>query len=765
MTSKNKHMYFIIVEGYDAGRICYIEEKRYLSKFEVITPSFLPVRILGCSVDSSVLVTHIQPLTMQEAELLQALGEREERLRAVQDSKGLDHALTLTKGSRVTVQVEVEGEWFQGVIRYIGGTIPKRHPDPITGKLFGIELQGKDKGKGCNDGKYGSEKLFTCSKDCGVFAPFTRVRPCATTPPQTPGETLAVGDRVTFFMNDDGSRNGMVMELKEKDNETLVVISPDMNEKGESGETISIPLESVIKEELLAPGPSSKSQLDGADSATRMWSDAGETGQLSLDSVVEVELYEGKTVYGTVRWIGKLPGMEGTRVGLELEEETGVGDGTFRGEHFFSCLPKRGLFIKLDSCRPDSRFQTAGDREGTLTKSLSNKHTERNGALSTVVPDRVAPLRSEQVLQVLVGEMKGIQGHCNSCYMDSALFSLFSCSSVLDSLLFKSTKQQDAPVQTTLLQQIVNPLRRNGFVPSENVMKLRRQLRDGEHSDHTFTTEEKDPEEFLTLIMQRILCLEPLLKLSAGEKVQDSYCYQIFLDQNHSLVLPTVQQLLENSLHSAGLRLAEVPSCLILQMPRFGKKFKMFNMIIPSLELDISDLLSESPRECVLCGQLAGMECTDCFKDPAFGITGFKQFCRTCSTQVHSHPQRKTHHPSPLRLPEGYPPSGALRTPPREKLQLFAVLCIETSHYVSFVRHGPQTHDWIFFDSMADRKGEEDGFNIPMVQACPEVGRYLQMPLAELSTQVPRDMEGVAKRLFCDAYMYLYQSPGMALYR
>lgn len=47
---------------------------------------------------------------------------------------------------------------------------------------------------------------------------------------------------------------------------------------------------------------------------------------------------------------------------------------------------------------------------------------------------------------------------------------------------------------------------------------------------------------------------------SAGGKVQESYCYQIFLDQNHSLVLPTVQQLLEHSFHSAGLKLAEVRS-------------------------------------------------------------------------------------------------------------------------------------------------------------------------------------------------------------
>ena len=39
-------------------------------------------------------------------------------------------------------------------------------------------------------------------------------------------------------------------------------------------------------------------------------------------------------------------------------------------------------------------------------------------------------------------------------------------------------------------------------------------------------------------------------------------------------------------------------------------------------------------------------------------------------------------------------------------MELVAVVCIETSHYVSFVRCGdtPQS-PWCFFDSMADRKG------------------------------------------------------------
>lgn len=41
----------------------------------------------------------------------------------------------------------------------------------------------------------------------------------------------------------------------------------------------------------------------------------------------------------------------------------------------------------------------------------------------------------------------------------------------------------------------------------------------------------------------------------------------------------------------------QAPSCLIIQMPRFGKDFKMFNKIFPSLELDITDLLEDSELE------------------------------------------------------------------------------------------------------------------------------------------------------------------------
>lgn len=39
-------------------------------------------------------------------------------------------------------------------------------------------------------------------------------------------------------------------------------------------------------------------------------------------------------------------------------------------------------------------------------------------------------------------------------------------------------------------------------------------------------------------------------------------------------------------------------------------------------------------------------------------------------------------------------------------MQLFGVLCIQTSHYVSFVKYGPDSNSWFFFDSMADRYGK-----------------------------------------------------------
>ncbi|XP_076010592.1 ubiquitin carboxyl-terminal hydrolase CYLD isoform X2 [Genypterus blacodes] len=768
MNSTDKYMYFILTDKPDfpswvsAGHICYMKEHVYNTELKRKPGPLATMKVFflgGTTLDYPVKVSMTEPLSIQQAELLEAVGDDSERLRFFRERKSLQTAQSLTVGTEVSV--EEGGEKLRGLVRYIGRLTEPTVHSPLSGVFFGIELQGADRGKGKIDGRYHSTTFFQCQPDCRVLAPFSRVSlfvPTSLSPAVTEPdmEHISVGDRVTFF-NEDQSCRGMVLHLhaRDRDGLQLVTISTDTDENGKTGGEIMLPIQCLMKGDVSTETEIMDVDGDSVDPQAEAW-DMG----LTVNSMVEFTLSVAKgSSYGIIRWIGNVPEHNDTMAGLELEEEQGVSDGILQGDRKFTCPSKRALFIRLRSCRPDSRFQNASSEhsenvpqyEDTVSDAV---HTQ--GTLETV-----PPISADDIDQVLIGRMKGIQGHCNSCYMDAALFSLFSCSSALDSMLFKATTPQDAPIQNTLLHNIVNPLRSKGFVEGQHIMKLRKQLQKHGYS-HSFTTDEKDPEEFLIIIMHHILALDPLLKLSAGGKVQESYCYQIFLDQNHSLVLPTVQQLLEHSFHNAGLKLAQVPSCLILQMPRFGKKFKMFDKIVPSLELDITALLSEGPQQCILCGFEAQQECADCFRDPVFSQTGFKVFCQTCSAQVHSHPQRRSHKPSPVEIPKGYP--GAQHNLTRHKLELFAVLCIETSHYVSFVKYGPDSKDWIFFDSMADRQGETDGFNIPEVHVCPEVGAYLEMSPVELANQVPRDMKGVAKRLFCDAYMYLYQNTSMMMY-
>uniref|UniRef100_A0A9J7WVX9 ubiquitinyl hydrolase 1 n=1 Tax=Cyprinus carpio carpio TaxID=630221 RepID=A0A9J7WVX9_CYPCA len=687
MASADNNIYFIITanppspnSNVKAGEICFIDKQQFDLWQKRNDTKILPVVCIGTPFDVYLNEVLLQQLKPRSAELLLALESNEMRLLALKDPEALKEASNLTEGSRV--YVDYKGQWLKGVIRYVGGLSPSScMSDPIRGVFFGVELQEGDKNKGQNDGSYLHKIYFTCPKNSGIFAPFTRIKPVDHKPSGPPlptqsslsmtsTEPLKVGDRVTFLgkIND---HHGMIMDIKDSPDGKMVLISTH---------TFCFVL-FCFSDETEKMDTSQGSEMGGVT----------DFDEINVGSLVQI--LGKKLSYGIVRWVGCLPDCLEKIAGLELEDSSaGVTDGTYKGKRYFNCPPHCGLFVKLSSCRPDDRF------------------SDHNGAIVYEEQENVPPIKTEDVSKRLIGKRKGIQGHYNSCYMDSALFRL---ELILDTVYM----------------------------------------------------------EILFLQLTFNLCKKKKKKNQSGsrQKVQSCYYYQIFMDYNHHLVLPTVQQLLEHSFYSNSLKLAEVPACLILTMPRSGKSFKMFPKIIPSTELDITGLLTDGPQQCVLCGQLANEECAECFRETVFGDTGFKYFCLKCSAQVHSHQQRRCHNPSSLLLPQGFSYSQSSgsdrRTPPQEKLELFAVLCIETSHYVSFVKYGPQDTDWIFFDSMADRVGEIDGYNIPEVRACPEVGQYLHTPLAQLANQVPREMEGVAKRLFCDGYMYLYQSRTMSLYR
>ncbi|XP_060643805.2 ubiquitin carboxyl-terminal hydrolase CYLD isoform X2 [Anolis sagrei] len=487
---------------------------------------------------------------------------------------------------------------------------------------------------------------------------------------------------------------------------------------------------------------------------------------LEAGSLAEVK--ENPPFYGVIRWIGQPPGVNEVLAGLELEEEcAGCTDGTFKGTRYFTCAPKKALFVKLKSCRPDSRFASLQPVSNQIERCNSLAF---GGYLSEVVEENTPPKMEKEGLETMIGKKKGIQGHYNSCYLDSTLFCLFAFSSVLDTVLLRPKEKNDveyySETQALLRTEIVNPLRIYGYVCATKIMKLRKILEKVEAASG-FTSEEKDPEEFLNILFHHILRVEPLLKIrSAGQKVQDCYFYQIFMDKNDKVGVPTIQQLLEWSFINSNLKFAEAPSCLIIQMPRFGKDFKMFNKIFPSLELNITDLLEDTPRQCRICGGLAMYECRECYEDTEISAGKIKQFCKTCNTQVHLHPRRQSHKFNTVSLPKDLPDwdwrHGCI---PCQKMELFAVLCIETSHYVAFVKYGKGDSAWLFFDSMADRDGGQNGFNIPQVTPCPEVGEYLKMSVEELHSLDSRRIQGCARRLLCDAYMCMYQSPTMSLYK
>eukprot|EP00117_Sycon_ciliatum_P040843 scpid60274/ scgid29954/ Ubiquitin carboxyl-terminal hydrolase CYLD; Deubiquitinating enzyme CYLD; Ubiquitin thioesterase CYLD; Ubiquitin-specific-processing protease CYLD len=63
---------------------------------------------------------------------------------------------------------------------------------------------------------------------------------------------------------------------------------------------------------------------------------------------------------------------------------------------------------------------------------------------------------------IMAGRKKGIQGHHNSCYMDSTLFAMFAHSLAFDGTLHKAAARSEGAegVRRHLLENIVNPLRK-----------------------------------------------------------------------------------------------------------------------------------------------------------------------------------------------------------------------------------------------------------------------------------------------------------------
>ena len=80
--------------------------------------------------------------------------------------------------------------------------------------------------------------------------------------------------------------------------------------------------------------------------------------------------------------------------------------------------------------------------------------------LNNSIQFKTFPQPSEKVIEHMhTGRGKGIQGHQNSCYIDSTLYGLFAFSDAFDDLFLKQVSDEiERTIQSTL-QATVNTLR------------------------------------------------------------------------------------------------------------------------------------------------------------------------------------------------------------------------------------------------------------------------------------------------------------------
>ena len=95
-------------------------------------------------------------------------------------------------------------------------------------------------------------------------------------------------------------------------------------------------------------------------------------------------------------------------------------------------------------------------------------HTALDDAPLKVAEDQFTEGRHEQI-ERYIGERKGIQGHQNSCYLDSSIFGLFALTDAFDEMFLqaqsiKTADQNRQDIAELLWKGIVNPLRKYVYI-------------------------------------------------------------------------------------------------------------------------------------------------------------------------------------------------------------------------------------------------------------------------------------------------------------
>ncbi|UMM24418.1 hypothetical protein L5515_004664 [Caenorhabditis briggsae] len=432
---------------------------------------------------------------------------------------------------------------------------------------------------------------------------------------------------------------------------------------------------------------------------------------------------------GVVRWLGNEVDEQGERLVrsaiVQLDDDVPTAWRRSNEAITYCGSPVTGgVLVPVQALRHNRAASSSSGHSVPMSSNYPTSHntinrrTEEFGSMdSGVEKHHCGPAKD---IQQLVGRQKGIQGYCNSCYLDATLYAMFVQSTFFDFLLEKSIKgnEKASQFQKILAQEIVFPLRKVHYVRADHVMKLRKLLAELMPHVTGLTNEEKDPEEILGFIFSEIFHAEPFIKLIGQNRAKDSqYLVPIVVDDWQGGAA-TSQHLLERHMRSAQVTFAKSPPVLIMQLPRYGQQ-KVFDKILPLETIDITPFVAGAVPACTSCGACSEVYCPTCFLTRRVFYSEII-FCRKCFHHSHLLPEIQDHQSRDL-----FPPAKPVKKPHSHKMVLSAVLCIETSHYVAYVRSS--TNQWIFFDSMADREGLSDGFNVPVARECGNMSDWLSL--------------------------------------
>ncbi|CAD6185733.1 unnamed protein product [Caenorhabditis auriculariae] len=471
---------------------------------------------------------------------------------------------------------------------------------------------------------------------------------------------------------------------------------------------------------------------------------------------------------GVVHWLGDAMSEDGDRIErsavVELDDDVPPAwRPSIDAPNSSAAVVLRGTLVPATALRRTRHNYPpyAHDPAPRSTSATFHKRAEEFGSIDSGVEKSRCPPPKDVL--ALIGRQRGIQGHCNSCYLDATLYAMFAQTTFFDFLLERKPKKDDHKLleqfQKVLAHEIVYPLRKFHYVRADHTMKLREILAEMLPTMNGLTSEEKDPEEILAQLFANIFRVDPFIKLVGSGNSHDSQYLCPVVVEDWQGGAATTQHLLERHMRAAQLQFARPPGVLILQLPRYGQQ-KVFDKILPLEKIDITPLVAGAVPPCSGCSTTAQFFCPTCFLTRRVFFTEIS-YCQECFRRSHASPDMHDHAAREL-----FPPMKPVKKPSSHKMILSAVLCIETSHYVAFVRS--HSGRWIFFDSMADREGLSDGFNVPVVKECENMSSWLsssgwdRLNEADETGQVKAmfgkgAIDPLVSRLLSDSYICFYE--------